>query len=464
MPAFRPRAGAAARLALLAAVATATPLPAQQPAKVAFTETTLANGLRVIVAEDHFAPVFTLLVQYDVGSRDERQGRTGFAHLFEHMMFKGSENVGDGEHGLVIATAGGQMNGTTNKDRTLYFQTLPANQLDLAIFLEADRMRSLDITQEKLDNQRHAVQEERRRNLDNQAYGRTNDALSDLVYDNPAYAHSTIGSMDDLNAATLQDVRDFFRTYYAPNNAVLVIVGAVDTAATIAKVRKAFEPIPSQSPPPRVDVTEPAQTAERRHVIEDPLARLPRLDIVYKVPPRRSPDTEPVVALGTILGSGRSSRLYRRLVLDEGLATSVFAARDATVGTGMFRIIVTPAAGKAPEAIERAVYDEIDKMMAAPPADWEVEKARNAGKKGIVSQMTSSLQRAIELAFHATAFGDPARINGRLAALEQLTAGDVQRVARAFLTPENRTVVTTMPAGKVTKPAAGDAGPKGGAR
>src|SRR5919199_2724000 len=214
--------------------------------RVDFKETTLKNGLRVITVEDHSAPVIAVSVTYNVGSRDERQGRTGFAHLFEHMMFKGSENVGSGEHFYLIFNNGGTMNGTTNEDRTNYFEALPANQLDLALFLEADRMRSLAITKANLDNQRNAVQEERRLGIDNQPYGESGEVMQQTLYDNFAYKHTTIGSMEDLNAATVDDVAAFFKMYYAPNNAVLTVVGDFKTADALAKIRNDFESIPRQ--------------------------------------------------------------------------------------------------------------------------------------------------------------------------------------------------------------------------
>src|SRR5919199_5566672 len=227
--------------------------------RVDFKETTLKNGLRVITVEDHSAPVIAVSVTYNVGSRDERQGRTGFAHLFEHMMFKGSENVGSGEHFYLIFNNGGTMNGTTNEDRTNYFEALPANQLDLALFLEADRMRSLAITKDNLDNQRNAVQEERRLGVDNQPYGKSGEIQQELLYDNFAYKHSVIGSMEDLNAATVEDVAAFFKMYYAPNNATLVLVGDFKTDKALAKIRNSFEGIPSQPAPPAIDTTEPEQ-------------------------------------------------------------------------------------------------------------------------------------------------------------------------------------------------------------
>lgn len=436
------------RLAVLALALSATAQPfAQTAPTIRFTETTLTNGLRVIISEDRTAPVYSIVAHYNVGSRDERQGRTGFAHLFEHMMFKGSENVGPGEHFMLVFTNGGSMNGTTSKDRTLYYETLPSNQLDLGVFLEADRMRSLAITKENLDNQRNAVQEERRLGVDNQPYGRTFEALDALAYDNPAYEHSVIGSMTDLNAASVDDVASFFKTYYAPNNAVVAIVGDVDSKVALEKVRKAFESIPAQPAPPKVDMTEPKQAAERRQTIDDPLARLPRLDIVFKVPPRMTPDDSALQVLGTVLSSGRSSRLFQQIVREQQLAPNVQAGRDGAVGPGLFRVTGTVAPGKTPEALESAIHAEIEKVKAGPIEEWEMEKARNNAKRAVVGGLTSSLTRAIQLADFAANFGDAALINQRVDRIAKVTAGDVQRVARTYLVPENRTVVITMPKG-----------------
>jgi len=428
-------------------VAMGATMPAQSAPTIKFTEAKLSNGLRVIISEDHTAPVYSIAVHYNVGSRDERKGRTGFAHLFEHMMFKGSENVGPGEHFMLVFTNGGSMNGTTNKDRTLYFETLPSNQLDLGIFLEADRMRSLEITKENLDNQRNAVQEERRLSRDDQPYGRTFETIDELAYDNPAYEHSVIGSMEDLNAASVEDVASFFKTYYAPNNAVLAIVGDVDTKVALDKVRKAFERIPAQPPPPKVDLTEPKQTAERRQTLDDSLARLPRVDVVFKVPPRLTADDDALQVLGTVLSSGRSSRLFQQIVREQQLSPNVNAGRDGTLGPGLFRVIGTVTPGKTPEALEAAIYAEIDKVKAGPIEEWEIEKARNNAKRAVVGGLTSSLTRAIQLSDFAASFGDVNLINQRVARIAKVTAADVQRVARTYLVPENRTLVVTMPKG-----------------
>src|SRR6266550_7313540 len=276
---------------------------------VAFKEFRLKNGLRVLLAEDHSAPTYSICLTYNVGSRDERPGRTGFAHLFEHMLFQGSANVGKGEHFILIQNNGGSANGTTNMDRTNYFETLPANQLELGIFLEADRMSAAAITQANFDNQRLTVQEERRQSYDNRPYGKTYEAIIGLAYDNFAYQHSTIGSMDDLNAATVADAEAFSKTYYAPNNAVLALVGDFKTEVALGLIEKYFEKIPAHTPPRPPDMTEPEKKGERRKVIDDGFARTPRLDIVYKIPPGNTPDWYALDVLGNLLSNGVSSRL-----------------------------------------------------------------------------------------------------------------------------------------------------------
>ena len=282
--------------------------------RVEFTDQKLDNGLRVIIAVDRTAPVFGISVTYNVGSRNERPGRTGFAHLFEHMMFEGSENVGKGEHFILVFNNGGNMNGTTNEDRTNYFEELPKNQLDLGLYLESDRMRSLAVNQSNLDNQRNAVQEERRLSEDNQPYGHAYLDIDNLAYDNFAYKHSTIGEMSDLNAASVDDVKDFFRIYYAPNNAVLTLVGDLDPAETLEKVKKYFGNIPSQPAPPPVDMTEPPHYGERREVIHDPLARTPLVLMAYHIPPGDTPENEAFQVLANVLAQGQSSRLYQHVV------------------------------------------------------------------------------------------------------------------------------------------------------
>jgi predicted Zn-dependent peptidase len=425
--------------------------------RVDFKETILKNGLRVITVEDHSAPVVAVSITYNVGSRNERQGRTGFAHLFEHMMFKGSENVGSGEHFLLVFNNGGNMNGTTNEDRTNYFEILPANQLDLGLFLEADRMKSLAITKENLDNQRNAVQEERRLGIDNQPYGKSGELQQELLYDNFAYKHSVIGSMDDLNAATVEDVAAFFKMYYAPNNAVLVLVGDFKTAEALAKIRSNFESIPRQPDPPAVDMAEPQQKAERRASVDDVLARAPRVDLAYKAVPGNTPDFYALQVLAAVLQSGQSSRLYQKMVKEKEMVTGVGGFMDEKRGVGAFYTNATLRPGIKTEDIEATIYAEIERLKKEPIADWELQKAKNTTRRNLINGLASSLSRAITIGQYTTYYNEPNLINERLNKVAAVTKEDVQRVANKYLIDTNRTVVITMPKAKA-KPATGASG------
>jgi zinc protease len=425
--------------------------------RVEFKETTLKNGLRVITVEDHSAPVIAVSVTYNVGSRNERRGRTGFAHLFEHMMFKGSENVGSGEHFLLVFNNGGTMNGTTNEDRTNYFEALPANQLELALFLEADRMRSLAITKDNLDNQRNAVQEERRLGVDNQPYGKSGEVQQELIYDNFAYKHSTIGSMEDLNAASVEDVAAFFKMYYAPNNAVLTVVGDFKTADALAKVRSNFEAIPRQPDPPSVDMTEPQQTAERRANVDDMLARALRIDIAYKAVPGNSSDFYALQVLATALQGGQSSRLYQKLVKEKEMLTGVGGFMDEKRGVGALYTNATLRPNVKPEDVETLVYAEIDRLKKEPIADWELQKAKNTTRRNFINGLQSSLNRAVTMGQYTVYYNEPNLINTRLEKVSAVTKEDVQRVANKYLIDTNRTVVITMPKAK-TKATTGASG------
>ncbi|MDX6529801.1 MAG: zinc protease [Blastocatellia bacterium] len=412
---------------------------------VNFKDTRLANGLRVITVEDHNAPVVAVNVTYNVGSRNEREGRTGFAHLFEHMMFQGSENVGKSEHFILVYNNGGTMNGTTNEDRTNYFEALPANQIELALYLEADRMRSLAVTQENLDNQRNAVQEERRIGLDNAAYGKTGEIQQALMYDNFAYKHSTIGSMTDLNAASVADVQAFFKMYYAPNNAVLTLVGDFKTADALAIVKKYFDNIPRQADPPPVDMTEPEQKAERRTSVDDQLARLPRVDIAYKTAPGNTGDFYALQVLANALGSGGSSRLNQKLVREKEMVANANSFAQESRGVGGFYVRATPRPGKKTEEVEASVYDEIARLQKEPIAEWELQKAKNSARRGYINGLQSSMGRANSIGQYAVYYGDPNLINTRIDKVNAVTKEDVQRVASKYLVQTNRTVVITVP-------------------
>ncbi|HEV8383713.1 MAG TPA: pitrilysin family protein [Candidatus Acidoferrales bacterium] len=427
-----------------------------RPITIPFKEYKLKNGLRVILSEDHTAPTYSIDVCYNAGSRDERQGRTGFAHLFEHMMYQGSEKVGKGEHMMLVQNNGGGMNGTTNNDRTTYFQTLPKNQLDLGLFLEADRMRSLVINEANLTNQRNAVQEERRIGIDNAPYGKTFEAIDETAYDNFAYKHSVIGSMADLNAASVEDVASFFKTYYAPNNAVVTLVGDFNSVEALAKVRKYFEAIPSQPPPPAPDMTEPPQTAERRKSLEDGFARQPRLDIVYKIPAGNTRDWYALAVLARILGSGQSSRIYQSLVKDKEVATSAATGVDERRGPSLFQFFASVRPGKDFAEVEKHFYAEVERAQKEPVADWELEKVYASLRRQRAQALQSTLSRAIQLSNFAVFYNDPGLVNTFEAKIRKVTKADIQRVANTYLKDTNRTVIATTP--KAAGPAARPAG------
>ena len=413
--------------------------------RVDYKETTLKNGLRVITVEDHAAPVISTAVTYNVGSRNEKKGKTGYAHLFEHMMFKGSENVGAGEHAVLIRNNGGGDNASTSEDRTNYYEALPANQLELALFLESDRMRSLAVTKDNLDNERNNVQEERRQRVDNQPYGKSSELQQELIYENFAYKHSTIGSMEDLNAASIEDIKDFFRIYYAPNNAVLVIVGDFKTSDALTKVRKYFESIPRQPEAPPVDQTEPAPKEEKRATLSDQLARATQVAIAFKTVPGNTPDFYALQVLSAALQGGQSSRLYQKLVREKELVTNVGGFNAESRGPGAFYITATLRPGVKPQAVEDAIYDEIARLQKEPVADWELQKAKSATRRNFFLNVQRSLTRAVTIGQYAVYYNEPGLINTRLDKVSAVTKADVQRVANTYFTKQNRVVVITTP-------------------
>jgi len=421
--------------------------------KLEFQDVKLENGLRVILVPDHSAPVYAIDVCYNVGSRNERPGRTGFAHLFEHMMFQGSENIGKGEHFSLVLNNGGGMNGTTNEDRTTYFEALPKNQLDLGLFLESDRMRALNITQANLDNQRNAVQEERRQGIDNQPYGRASLDLDNLSYDNFAYKHSTIGSMTDLNAATIQDVKDFFRIYYAPNNAVLTLVGDFNPDEALEKVKKYFGSIPSQPAPPKVLLDEEPHYGERRETIYDPLARLPEIDMAYHVPPGNTPENYAIQQLAIVLGQGESSRLYQRLVKEKQLASEVSAQADARIGVSQLYFSANPRPGVKVEDLEKAMDEEIDAVVKEGITAQELAKAKTQLLRQFIERRRSDLFTAILMGSYTVYFNDPNLINTTLAKENAVTLAQVNAATKKFLARDQRTVVITWPAAEAASSA-----------
>jgi predicted Zn-dependent peptidase len=406
----------------------------------------LENGLRVVLSEDHSVPVVSVAVYYDVGSRNERGGRTGFAHLFEHMMFQGSENVPKAGHFQYIFKNGGTMNGTTSSERTNYFETLPASQLPLALWLESDRMRSLKVTQENLDNQREAVKEEKRLNYDNRPYSNAFLILNELIFKNPANAHSTIGSMEDLDAATIDDVREFFRVYYAPNNAVLTVVGDFDSVEARALIEKYFASIEPQLAPPPVEVSEPEGVAARHQVYPDAFAQLPALMLGWKAPARRTPDSYALSLSSNLLLDGDSSRLYQKLVKDEESVVTIQGGVGERRGPSSFYIFAIPKPGHPPDEIRATIRDEIKRLADEGPSDEEMTKLRNTLLNDAVRGRQSSLYRAQRLAEYTLYDGDPRLLNNELDRYLAVTPDEISKAVERYLSPDDYSVMEVVPA------------------
>ena len=407
---------------------------------------TLANGLRVVLSRDPAVPVVSVVVYYDVGSRNEKLGRTGFAHLFEHMMFQGSENVPKAAHFQYVFNAGGTMNGTTSTERTNYFETLPANQLPLALWLESDRMRSLKVTQENLDNQRQAVQEEKRLRYDNQPYINAFLLINELIFKNPANSHSTIGSMEDLDAATIDDVREFFRIYYAPNNAVLTIVGDFDVAEARGLVDKYFGGIPRQTNPPAVDVSEPAEVSKSQEAYHDKLAPAPAFILGWKIPARRTPDHYALALAGDLLFAGESSRLYQQLVKGDESVVSIQGDVDDRRGPSALYVFALPKPGEDIPTIRQQIFNEIKRLASEGPSDEEMEKLRNTVSNDAVRGRQSTLYRAQRIAEFTLYDGDPQLFDHELEFYLRVSADEIRAVTAKYLDVENRVVLDIVSA------------------
>ncbi|HEY8186265.1 MAG TPA: pitrilysin family protein [Pyrinomonadaceae bacterium] len=407
----------------------------------------LANGLRVILCEDHAVPVVSVALYYDVGSRNERIGRTGFAHLFEHMMFQGSENVPKAAHFQYIFNAGGTMNGTTSTERTNYYETLPASHFPLALWLESDRMRSLKVTQENLDNQREAVKEEKRLRYDNQPYVNAFLRINELIFKNPANAHSTIGSMEDLDAATIGDVQEFFRIYYAPNNAVLTIVGDFESEEATAQVRKYFESIPSQPQPPSVDVNETEDVAQTHEIYNDSLAPAPAFVLGWKIPQRRTDDFYALSLAADLIFEGDSSRLYQKLVKGDESVVSIQGGIDERRGPSALYIFALPKPGEKVAAIRDQIFDEIRSLRTSGPSPAEMEKLKNSLCNDVVRGRQSTMYRAQRLAEYALYDNDPTLFDSELDQYLAITPEQIKNAVERFLDVDNRVVLDIVPAG-----------------
>jgi zinc protease len=410
----------------------------------------LPNGLFVTLSEDHTAPLVAVNLWYHVGSANERPGRTGFAHLFEHMLFQGSKNVGSNEHFELVQRAGGTLNGSTWLDRTNYFETVPSNQLALALWLEADRMGRLlpAMTQLKLDTQRDVVKNERRWSIDNQPYGTCWERLQEISFPpTHPFHHSLIGSMEDLSAASLDDVSRFFATYYSPDNAVLSIAGDFDPAEARRLVTEYFGPIPrgNNVPPlPEMSVPPTFGVAPRLVVPDD--VRVPRLFIAARTPTFGSDGYYVASVAAAILGLKNGSRLYRHLVREQQIASDATAGTfDLAKGSDLLLIDVTALPDISADALERAVMAELDAFVAEGATADEVERAVALLETEFVASMQSADTRADRLSMFATYFGNPALVNEQVERYRAVTAAQVSAFARDRLGADNRAVLLYVP-------------------
>ncbi|HUQ44607.1 MAG TPA: pitrilysin family protein [Candidatus Limnocylindria bacterium] len=420
--------------------------------KVEFTESRLPNGLRLIISEDHLAPVAAVNVWYAVGSKHEEAGRTGFAHLFEHVMFQGSANVGKAEHIALVQAAGGTMNGTTWLDRTNYFETMPSHQLELAIWLEADRMGTLleALSQENLDNQREVVKNEKRWSYDNRPYGSWNEKMLRAIYPSEhPYHHPTIGSMEDLDAASIEDVSAFFRLHYAPNNAVLSVVGDVDPPQVRAWVEKYFGAIPANPnlPIELPDMTLPPTIGrEIREVVPDRVP-LPRIYWGFRAPVFGDPRLDALDLGAQILAGGKGSRLHRRLVRDEEIAQDVGVFTMGFVSGGSVSMgMATARPGVDLVRLETAFWEELQRLGRELPSDDEMERAKALTEADELSALQQVSEKADRLSMYATLFDDPGMINTILPRYLSTTAEQIREAAAAVFVEENRVVLTYVPA------------------
>lgn len=415
--------------------------------RLAIEHFTLPNGLRVVLNEDHSAPLVAVNVWYHVGSKNEREGRTGFAHLFEHMLFSGSRNVGNNEHFRHVQSVGGTLNGSTNFDRTNYFETLPSNYLELGLWLEADRMGFFlpALTQEKLDIQKQVVKEERRQRYDNVPYGTAFERALKLAFarDYP-YSWPTIGSMEDLSAAQLRDVQEFFRTYYAPNNAVLTIVGDFDPAHARSLVEKYFSSIPRGPEVPKFTATLAPIGSEKREVVPSAV-QLPRVYRLYPLSQFGQRDWFAGALLTNILMADKAARLDRALVYEQQLAQEVSGFLLPSEGTGILVLYATAKPGIAIDKLEAALDREIARLAASGVTQAELDRAKTQNETSYARELSTFSSRADRLSQLTTFFGDPRLAEAWMDRYRVITTADIQRVAAQYLRPENRVTLHFVP-------------------
>ncbi|HTM25812.1 MAG TPA: pitrilysin family protein [Vicinamibacterales bacterium] len=418
---------------------------AVRPPRLDYTMTTLPNGLNVVFLEDHSTPIVHLQIWYHVGSKNERPGRTGFAHFFEHMMFKGSRNVEPEGHPSYISSVGGQSNAYTNEDATVFWETVPSQYLPLVLWLEADRMASLRIEEKAFKNEREVVKEERRMRIENQPYGRLQELISDQAFTVHPYKHPVIGSMHDLDAASVDDVREFWQTYYVPNNATAVLVGDFDSTEALALVTQYLGRVPkSDKPVPRDIPKEPPQTREKRVTLNDEWP-LPAVVVAHHITYDGHPDSYPLHIASKILSDGQSSRIYRKLVYEKRLALAAFGGGNIIEDPNLFFAVAIVQPGHTTEETASALIGELDRLRDEPVSAAELQQAKNQFARDYILMRETNQNKAEMLGHAVVIHNDIKTADGEFDIFQHITAADVQRVAKTYFTPENRLVLTILP-------------------
>ena len=440
---YRGRALAVAGALLLSLGAT-PPDTIVRPPKFDYTMTTLPNGLQVVFLEDHSTPIVHLSVWYHVGSKDEKAGRTGFAHLFEHLMFKGSKNVRPDQHPSWITSIGGESNAETDEDSTIYWQTVPSQYLPLVMWLEADRMASLEVSDDKFKNEREVVKEERRMRFENQPFGRLPEIIFDKAFTTHPYKHQTIGSMADLEAATIQDVRAFHDLYYVPNNATVVVVGDFETKQAQGLVEKFLGRVVRGKDVPRDIPKEPAPTAERKFTVTEAWP-LPAVVVSYPITFDGHPDAYPLHILAKILSDGESSRIYKSLVYEKQIALAAFGEAKLIEHPNLFYAVAVVDRGQQPDNVLKELQAQLDKVKTEGVTAAELDRAKRQFARDYILGRETVRMKALHLGHAIVIHNDIKSADGEFDLFQNVTQADVQRVAKTYFTPESRMLLTIMP-------------------
>ncbi len=445
----------AARVALSVVLATAilysarlTTVAAERPSKLLYEMATLPNGLTVALEEDHSTPIVHLQLWYHVGSKNEKPGRTGFAHFFEHLMFKGSKNVDPEAHTSMISSVGGQSNAYTTDDETVFWETVPAQYLPLVLWLEADRMATLRIDKETFTSEREVVKEERRMRIENQPYGRLQEIIYDQAFDVHPYKHATIGSMKDLEAASIEDVRDFYQTYYVPSNATLALVGDFETPQALDLVKKYLGRVPkAERPVPRDIPREPPHTKEKRVTLQESWP-LPAVIVAHHITYDGDPDSYTLHIAAKVLSDGESSRIYKKLVYEKQIAVAAFGQANLIEHPNLFYTVAIVQPPHTTQEVADALMAELDRLKAEPISEHELQRAKNQFARDYIVGRESNQSKATFLAHAIVIHNDVKTADGEFDIFQNITTADVQRVARTYFRQDNRLVLTIMPSGK----------------